>query len=461
MTVLTREIINKNITYKDVFNNSEYSFDELSKEIDFFKNLFQKYGVDEKTSKSIVIGFPPGIQQTACIFACFELSIVVCIIDYGRPDKFTQYQYMDPKTELLLPIDFFIVFDELDTDKFNYFKSVCNTTIVVNQLSKKDYSNNKTVYSTGKTVLMRCTSSGTTGTPKIVEHTHEFMYHLSFRNSKFYDETVAVSHNLNHGSSFATFFIPIMCSMSVIKIVNFINQDINDQRNKDHLPEIDHIMIPYSYQVLDFLKISSPITTVYTLSSIPLYFLEFYQNNKIKDIVSFFGCNETSGPTLINRISSPEFDSSRYFSIDEFYFIFLKGNKLQVKLPYYKNKIIDTKDVFRRENKNSFTFLGRTDLIKINGLAVSKLDYEHFVGQENINNSNVVFDVAENKIYLAIWQNCDDIDKKIKKINKKLKKYSGDLHCIEKYTVLDKSEFMTGIKIDNELIRHYFRKYVV
>jgi hypothetical protein len=249
--------------------------------------------------------------------------------------------------------------------------------------------------------------------------------------------------------------------MSVIKIVNFINQDINDQRNKDHLPEIDHIMIPYSYQVLDFLKISSPITTVYTLSSIPLYFLEFYQNNKIKDIVSFFGCNETSGPTLINRISSPEFDSSRYFSIDEFYFIFLKGNKLQVKLPYYKNKIIDTKDVFRRENKNSFTFLGRTDLIKINGLAVSKLDYEHFVGQENINNSNVVFDVAENKIYLAIWQNCDDIDKKIKKINKKLKKYSGDLHCIEKYTVLDKSEFMTGIKIDNELIRHYFRKYVV
>ena len=47
-------------------------------------------------------------------------------------------------------------------------------------------------------------------------------------------------------------------------------------------------------------------------------------------------------------------------------------------------------------------------------------------------------------------------------INKNItyKDIFDDLHCIEKYTVLDKSEFMTGIKIDNELIRHYFRKYV-
>jgi hypothetical protein len=460
MTVLTREIINKNITYKDIFDDREYSFDDLSKKIDFFKNLFQEYGVDEKTTKSIVIGFHPGIYQTACIFACFELSIAICIIDYGRSDKFKQYQYMDPKTELLLPIDFFIVFDENDTDKFNYFKNVCNTTIVVNQLSKKDYNNNKTVYSTGETVLMRCTSSGTTGTPKIIEHTHEFISHLSVRNSKFYNGTVAVSHNLNHGSSFATFFIPAMNSALVNEILNF-NQDISNIKVKNYLHKIDHVMIPYSYQVLDFLKISSANTTVYTLGPIPLYFLEFYQDNKIKDIISFFGCNETSGPTLINRISSLDFDSSRYWSIDDFYFIFLRGNKLQVKLPYYKNKIIDTKDIFRNENKNLFTFLGRADLMKINGLAVSISDYEQFATQEGIENSDIICDTTENKIYLAIWQPCDNLDKKIKKINKKLKKYSGDLHFIEKYTFLDKSEFMTGIKIDNELIRHYFRKYVV
>jgi acyl-coenzyme A synthetase/AMP-(fatty) acid ligase len=459
MTVLTREIINKNITYNDIVENYQYSFNELSKEIDFFKNLFQENGVDGKTSKSIVIGFPPGIQQTACIFACFELSIIVCIIDYGRADKFTQYKYIDPKTELLLPIDFFIVFDELDTDKFNYFKNICNKTIVVNQLSKKDYSSNKTIHSTGETVLIRCTSSGTTGTPKVVEHTHEFIYHLSIRNSKFYDKTVAIGHNLNHGSSFATFFIPVIRSTLVNEILNF-NQDISNNKIKSHLHKINHVMIPYSYQVLDFLQISSSNIILYTLGAIPSRFLEFYQDKKIKDIISFFGCNETSGPTLINRISSPEFDSSRYWPIDDFYFIFLRGSKLQVKLPYYRSKIINTKDIFRQELKNSFIFLGRTDLIKINGLVVSMIVYEKFLEQEKIENADIIYDITENKIYLAIWQDYNKINETVKNIDEKIRNHSENLHYISKYKVLDKSEFMSGIKIDNELIRHYFRKYV-
>lgn len=459
MTVITREFINKHIKYVDTIDDYEYSFDDLSHEIDFFKNLFQSYGVDGKTSKSIVIGFSPGLQQTACIFACFELSITICIIDYGRSDNFTQYQYMDPKTELLLPIDFFIVADENDTDKFNYFNSVCDNTIVINKILKKDYTTNNVVLTNKESIIMRCTSSGTTGTPKIVEHNHQFIYYLSHRNSKFYDGIVAIVHNLNHGSSFATFFLPALCSQSVEKIFNF-NQTFT-KKSTSYIKMVDHIMIPYSYQILEFLKISTEKNIIYTLGTIPSYFLKYYQNKKVKDIISFFGSNETSGPTLVNRLSNTDFSSSDYQIIDNFYFTILKSNNvLDVKLPYYKNKIINTKDMFNEKSPGVLKFLGRSDLTKINGRQVSKIDIHNFIKQEQFTEFDVVYDIEENLIYLVFWTDYKEIDKKIKKINKNLAMYTDNLHQINKYAILNKIEFITGVKIDNELIRHYFRKYV-
>lgn len=462
MSVITRDFINKNIEFFDLESEFNYKFNELSEKIDIFKNLFLEHGVDDKKSYSVVIGIMPSLDQTACLFACFELGITVCIIDYYRLDNFTQYQYVDPKTELLLPIDFFIVRTDSDTDKFDYFNSICKKTIVLNKIKKIKKNKNKTIYAKPNSIIMKCTSSGTTGTPKVITHSHQFMYNLALRNSIFFDNHVAINYNLNHGSSFATYFLPALCSKNVDKISNIIDQLFyKEQKNKNFFKKINHIMMTYKDHVEDFIKyFANKETTIYTLTSIPSDF-KIYTNLKFKDIISFFGCNETSGPVLINKISNKNFSSSYYYIVDNFYDISIDSGTLNVKMPYYNNLTIDTKDRFINTDSNSiFEFKGRDDLIKINGKEIKNYNFELLKNTNELTESDFIFDVQENLIYLAIWKSYDDVELKIKKINKTLTEFTKNKHCIDKYAILDKHEFMSGIKIDNELIRHYFRKYV-
>jgi hypothetical protein len=460
--VIYRRLISKKIRYSDVFDFSEhlnFDYQALSNKIDFFKNLFEAHGVSHQTEFSIVIGIQPSLEQTACLFACFELAITVCIIDYGRPDNFQQYSYMDPKTEQLLPIDFFVVQKEDETDKFCYFSRICNTTIVLDQLKTKDYTANNRIFSNKNSLIMRCTSSGTTGTPKVVEHTHEFIYNLSRRNSNFYYGNVAVGHNLNHGSSFATFFLPVLfCN----RVENIFNLPVNTFSNsKNFVSLIDHVMIPYTDDILKFLENSTNRTVIYTLGPISSYLLEYYNNNTVKDIVSFFGCNETSGPTLLNRISNPGFSSEEYNIIDDFYDIQFDDNQLCVKLPYYSDRTVNTEDQFiLQPSRNTYKFVGRNNLVKINGTIIDVSEIETIKDREGLQESDLIFDQVENAIYLAIWKNNHKADdKKLEKINKKIVNCLDSNHTITKWAIIDRAEFLSGVKIDKELLRHYFRNY--
>lgn len=461
MSVITRESINKNIIYHDYDSGQVYGFDELSREINAFKNILIKYVADIPTKKSIVIGIHPSIEQTACIFACFELGISICIIDYGRKDKFKQYSYIDPKTELLLPIDFFIVNTKFSTDKYDYFSRICNKTIILSEISK-DYSENTKINATPDTILIRCTSSGTTDTPKIIEHKHEFMYHLALRNSNFYYGNVSVSQNLNHGSSIATYFIPALLSKNVVKICNAFIFTTGDKKNVDYFNDMDHILIPYTDKMDDFIKTKGQSNTIlYTLSAIPKHYLKYYKQGKFKDVISIFGSNETSGPTLINQLSRPGFSSEKYYKVDNFFKLEFLNQELHVTLPYYKEITIGTNDKFMAVDEITYTFLGRSNLTKINGVAIDAPLYTKIVIESGLSKSSLIYDIFENRIYLAIsdQENVQDVGNVVKKINDQLKKII-DKHYVVKFAVLDMTEFMSGVKLDHELIRNYFRKYI-
>jgi len=384
MNIITRDFINKDIEFYDLIQHRHYDFDRLSTEINFYKNVLQQHFKNDLSKKSILIGMRPAIDQTACIFACFELGLSICIIDYSRPDSFRQYSFIDPKTELLLPIDLFIVFTREETDKFVYFNNVCSQTIVINEIEKRDYSENKNIFANSNSIIMRCTSSGTTDTPKIIEHTHEFLYRLSVRNATFYAGSAGLCYNLNHGSSFATFFLPILHCKFIKKIYN-ASQDFLNFENLKFLKDVDHIMIPYNRQILKFIKSKlRPTTTIYTLSTISETYLKCYQENRIKDIISFFGSNETSGPVMINRLSNKNFRSDFYYKIDDFYNIFLENNELNVVLPVYNNKVINTKDNFTSKDLLLYAFQGRSNLKKINGHPVLEEVYINIAQSEGL-----------------------------------------------------------------------------
>lgn len=462
--IITRDFINKNIKYIDYEKNFEYDFNTLSREIDAFKNLLQKHGVVSDTPKSAVIAFDPGLQQTACIFACFELGVEICLIDYNRIDQFHKKDYIDSKTKILMPVDYYIGNHNTDFGKKGYFINSCNKSIIYKD-SSLDYTPNLNIFSKPNSLIMRCTSSGTTGTPKLIKHTHKFMYHLAKRNTRYYYGNCAVVYNLNHGSSFATYFLPILHSDLTVNIFSIQEPGLEfckssfSKVNK-FLKNIDHIMLSYSYDIDNIISKSSSRVNIYTLSSIAKRWKK-YKDVTVKDIVSFFGCNETSGPTLINKLSFSNFRSNEYYVVDNFYDIKIKNKKLHVKLPFYNNLEIDTKDLFIFDSKNnSYTFKGRNDLIKINGVPIKHNDYNLIIKKYKIKNSDIVYDIQENQIYIAVWKKQTDLDKKIESSSLDIKKISNNAHTINKYAVLTKKWFLTGIKIDNELIRDYFRNFV-
>ena len=456
--VVTRNLINKQIKFEDQQKDGNqpigYNFKTLSREIDAYKNLLESHGA--KKGESAIIGRPPGITQTALVFACLELGVSLAIIDYSRGDCFNSYKYMDPKTNIILPIEYFIVYNREDTDKFNFFEKHCEKTICISEFEKqKDYTPNNEVYADSDTIIMKCTSSGTTGTPKKVEHTHNFFHDLIKRNSTFFDKNVGLAFNLNHGSSLATYFFPALYSRNVEKFVNLVPFGTDEVAYIDRLKNfrLDHLMFPYKHYLDVIARINSPQTTYYTLSVIPssLKGQKYY-----KDIISIFGSNETSGPVFVNNINNANFLENSYFKIDDFYKINLIDKSLNVTLPVY-NKTIDTNDKFYINENGAYIFLGRDDITRINGRNVPKEEYNSIV--QKYLDADLVYDYVYQDIYLAVWKNVENLDTYVKRINSKLNSKSRGKHTIKKYKVIDKKEFLTGVKLDQELLREFFRIY--
>lgn len=460
--MITRESINKNIRFKDVklfrgkTTSEAYSFHELSSEIDRFKNLLQDH-YQCQPGQTVLIGEQPGMSQIALVFACCELGLPITVIDYHRRDNFKSYQYTDPKTKILLPISFFIVSQRESTDKFEFFQSVCEKTIILNDHRHNTNTNdNKQILSQDNSLFIRCTSSGTTGTPKIVEHTHEFMESLINRNTVFFDDTVGLVFNLNHGSSLATFFMPGLFSP---KVNQFINFEI-DHGSLGPLGEYDlsHLMLPYPHLIDNFLqrnKKQNDHLTIYTLSTIQHRWRNHIKTGKIRDVVSFFGSNETSGPIFVNHAGEKGFKENQFRSIDDFYKIdILANDELSVALPIY-NKTINTNDTFKIV-QDRYQHLGRNDIIRINGFQVDVNDYTDMI--KSIANCDLVYDSLKNEIYLAIWEIKRDPMIVKNKIDKELKAASSNCHYISKCSNLDHGDFLSGVKLDQELLRDYFRK---
>lgn len=457
--VLTRNIINQNIIFKDYYKHNQnpltYTFQELSSTIDACKNFILKNYKVEK-GQSVLIGVRnPGKLQLALVFAFLELGVSLAIVDYERDDDFIDYNYIDPKTKLLLPIHYHVV-TTTDHTKFKIFEKICNHTIILDDVSLDDFTPNNLILADNTTVIMRCTSSGTTGTPKIIEHTHEFIYELIHRNSRFYEGIAGYIFNLNHGSSPATYFFPTLCSAKIEKCVNFSWMSMPTVFKEEKL---NHLLIPYSHQIDDILKTQTFINkelNLYTLSTIKRQWSEYVKNNKINNVISIFGSNETSGPVFLNFLNDKKFHENRFTKLDNFYDINInEEGEILVTLPVY-NKVIKTNDKFKNLD-NYFYHLGRSDLLRINGTNVNKEKYDYLIKSKV--NSDPIYDTVNNEIYLALWEEIPNIDLFISDLNQTLKSLSQNAHYISKFKVLNYNNFLTGIKVDHELLRDWFRNY--
>lgn len=487
LKVIDRNIINKNIKFYDINpqgNISNYDYSQFISIVDKIKfYLTTNYNIT--SGETVLIGYENTcVYKFASFFACLELGLSITIIDYnpgglpGRPiniEKNTNKSaiyHVDTKTELLSPIHYFICKKSEKNEPgylVNYFANHCLNTIYHENLVECDpvlLTSYKSEINK-KSISMKCTSSGTTGTPKVIEHSHEVLYNICQRNSKMFYGSCANEKSLGHGSSPSTYFIPILISKKVKSIIN-IDFELDDfVRLKKLKNEIifDHIMIPYVYSIQDYLNNIEftnlhSNTTIYTLSTIKDEWASLTKKNVVKNIISFFGTSETCGPIFINESNDPNFVHNKFKLIDEYYKIsFTDENLLEVIIPVI-NKKVCTNDEFII-NSEYFYHKGRKDLIRINDFEVDTKKFDMILYKlSSILDGKFIYDTTSNEIYLAIWNDVPNLDALIKKINNKILHFSWNCHFISKYKILNYKLFFTGVKIDIQLLKDYFRTNV-
>lgn len=471
--IITRELINKNIKFHEIllsrtneFVLKTYSYTDLCVLIDTYKNLLISKG--GRKGYSAVIGEQISLSQTAFVFACAELGIDITIVDnpHGPTSQEGYFSGMiSTKLKLLLPITYLLSSTNdytVNNDKTRILMDVCRYTVFC-QEEPKNQTPNDVIYAQDDTIFLRCTSSGTTGTPKVITHTHDFMSRLIKRNSSMFQGTMGVIANLNHGSSPATFFLPGIVSENVTDIYHI--QAAVGQRLAIVLSKlqnlginINHIMFPYTYIIDDFFATGQKADQCifYTLSVIKNEWLKFVKQDVVKDIISIFGTNETSGTLMINQATDDDFTENTYKALDDFYGLIINGkSELEVQMPVY-DKVVATNDAFTKI-KDKYLHLGRSNLYRINDLEIDVNNYSSLLKKHG--NADIIVDTNKNSIYIVFWDNSMDASI-AKDIDQLMREDSNGLHFISKHAYLDQKDFLTGVKVDRQLIREYFRNMV-
>lgn len=455
--LITRQIINQDIKYHDYNRDTflgTYDYRHFSRLVDAYKNLFIKYGA--KKGSTVVIGNQADTMQIALVFACAELGLSIVIIGNPFPPGKSAKEYIpgmiNLKLKLMLPIDFFIVNNPDTTDKFSLFKDISRFTITLDD-KELDYTPNDTIWADEQSVLLKCTSSGTTGTPKIILHTHGFMSKLVERNSKQFYGNMGMLSNLAHGSSPAVYFLPGLMSNNVTGYYNLPYkslQDISTMTDK-----LDHLLVPYTIFLDDFFATDAKLDgcMLHTLGGIRKSWVEEIKKGRAKDIISIFGTNETSGPFLINQATDDDFTEDTYKLMDDFYGVNItSNNELEVTVPVYDN-VLKTHDTFLKRGAK-FVHIGRSNLYRINDLEIDLGRYQ--IEIDKIMKGVLVVDTKKESIYLAIWDTHID-QEKVKHIDTLMRNDSNGFHFIKKHAALNYPDYLNGIKIDNEMLREYFR----
>lgn len=479
---VTRDFISQNFIFTDRRESYNTQFDKNSfvEKINFWKYVL-KYKCKAAPQESILIGLQViGIDYFSIIIAAAELSLKIVVVDYNRTDKFTDLEYKDPKTVLLSPIDIFLhdfLEETIETDrayaKFLFFKKHSTRTyttlnikdVVVNENDLRSVAD---IRPDPSHILFKVTSSGTSDIPKIIEHSHEFIFEVATRNSKFYKGVALHVSNLNHGASASVTLLPVLNSENVTEHLFYDGGDVESMEGlveemSSYKDKIGFLSFPYPFLIDKFIAVSReknvkwPRLDLITLSYILDSAKHAVRDGIFNSITSIFGSNETLGPLFINRADTANWDiDSRCFkTVDDFYKIVISSEgKITVTVPVY-NKEVETNDYFQQDG-DIFLHQGRSDMLRINGETIN-LDTINKLNK-TYTDTYVVADTLNHCLYLACWKSLTE--DQIQAIKEDIEKNFNRVK-ITKISNIDKSNFYYGIKIDNELLREYFRSYNV
>jgi hypothetical protein len=488
MGVISRDIISENFVGINLGGGAKYNKTKLEARIDKWKYFLLSRCNAKKGDKILIGVIDISVDFVALCFAAFELSLVIVIADEDPLRSISDKTIVNPKMAQLMPLDILIwqtiqTGPETDIDlrkysnKIEYYKENTNFDINLNEFNTtefpEDLSDIGAIRPDEDDLLMLTTSSGTTGTAKVVKHTHKFFYDLCKRNSKEFSGEVVHCRNMHHGSSLTVFYLPSLMSDDVTthyftschegKYDVFVQQIAG--------MDLNHISFPYISVFKDIMslceqqRIKFSDLRVSLLSYVPEFSKHYIRDSYVKEIQSIFGSNETAGPVFLSTLSMDNIDTynnKSFTKVDDFYGIEIEDGALTVTLPVYGTKI-KTNDMFSVED-NQYTHEGRSDLVRINDITID-FNFFNMICQEYDDQIILLTDTTENKIYLIVDKKYPtlsaNVSSIVEQINTRIRlHYSTNRLQIDKHVVEDFNAFLSGVKIDRELIREYFRQHV-
>lgn len=467
--IITRDWINDNAIFHD--HNSSYTKEELCLHINFWK----KFLISNGAFYGCKIGLATKVYEIyylAITFACFELGLNLIIL--AKPYKTDK----DLSTNPYFPLDLLLIDIVLDDQEFydyyinNSKKSITNLFEIKPDLIDDvgDF------FAKPDDVCISCISSGTTDSPKKIDHTHNFFYDLCSVNWKSLnfceDDKVLHLYTLQHGSALSIHFLP---SLYKCKEHYFFDQLSNSSEEEwvefltfcrtKNITKLQSPYNAYTDKIINFLEKSKegcPNLTINVLSFINPKWIESIKNKKLKKIVSIFGCSETAGPLFLPYVDIDHLDYDPHCfgsPIEEYYKIRLDNQKLIVYIPTY-NKTIDTEDFLEIKNGNYY-FIGKNKIQRINDVEINLVDLRKVI-LSSLNNEHreiiIVVDEMYNKLYIA--SDDKDISSYKDQMNRAVKLFYNNLVEIDDTIFLFDLEYFVagGIKPNREKILKFIRQ---
>ena len=384
--IITRDIIRSDTTIND------YSKNDLCEFINYWK--IKLLDLDAKPGDKIGLSFDTGeIHYYALIFAAFELGMRV--VSLHRPNNKKECQ--SPKSNAHLPLDYYVYLSDylgnpLTSNAVRHFKKNSKRSISYGQLewqtSGETFRSNveTPVYAQPDDIAFCCTSSGTTGNPKLITYTHKFLFDLMQHNWKDigYCENDVMLHfsSLNHGGVITLLLPSLMkCkghyfqtfSPDENRIVSTIKECINNNVTKIFFANGSELTLFIDTLCQYDLKL--PETTILLLSFISPNWCNAIRIGKLKSIDSMFGCSEVGGPVFVPRLDADNVDyfNPRYLGkpTNSFYRTIVANGNIYISTSY--TGIFKFDDVVK-EKPNGYYFVSKKRLQKINDIDINPLD---------------------------------------------------------------------------------------
>ena len=340
---------------------------------------------------------------------------------------------------------------------FHNFKSRFDTFSHLNQIER----------SPEEKVLV-ATTSGSTGTPRIVEYSHRLFDDVRKRSIKIFkleskDRVLHLS-NMHHGGTGGVFFLP---SLSACKHHYYFDglspaSNINELIRLIKSQKITKAMFPNNLLVsrlLDKLDWLDHDFEIYVNQANTKPWINAVKRTNVKAVHSLFGSTETLGPIFLNSITRDSTQDHNVLNygklLDDHYQIDCRSNCTVVTIKNHYQEILS--DCFAIDSNGDHIFQSRTTLIRINDCTVSLRDLNKLTHDLLGDNGVIVPDTVTNKIYVAYTDKLIDPDHTLHNVNLGLKSISPVLQ-IDHANCVDLDQFVSGIKLSIENLRAHFRQ---